>query len=117
MKRSTVVALTLIGVPFAAGAALYELRGRSDMRRNFYADRAACERDYSPKQCDATTAPHSSGLGYVHGWYGPLYAADRAGAAARSDAGPGRVGSATSVATVSTRGGFGGIAGAASASS
>ena len=103
-RRSSAVILTLIGVPFAvaAGADLVGSAG-VEMRRNLYADRTACERDYSPAQCAQPTGANYSG------WYGPYYTADRSTAAARSDPGPGRVGGLATATHVSVRGGFGGF--------
>lgn len=112
MKRSTVVTLALVGV--VGGVAIHDDLRTAEMRRNYYADRAACERDYSVAQCEMTSETvYSSGTTFYHGWYGPSYAADRSSVSV-GDPGPGRVGGiATAVhsgAGVSTRGGFGGTA-------
>lgn len=102
-KRSTAVALTLAGLPLGAIALAYALPGQ-EMRRNLYPDRATCERDYSPQQCEQGIG---SGTRYVSSsWHGPYYFADRSLAAAKTDAGPGRTGWSTAT-QVSTRGGFG----------
>lgn len=116
MKRSTAVTLSLLGI---AGAATIgdNLTRNPEMRRNFYADRAACERDYTPAQCEASGSTSYNNVTYYHGWYGPSYAVNR-GSAAAGDPGPGRIGGiATAVhsaSSVSGRGGFGGTAHAAS---
>ncbi|GEM_PF-2819888 len=122
-RRSRFVVLTLIGLPIATVAGASLLPGRGDAaRRNFYDDRAVCERDYSPQQCEpATTAPTTpattttTGSAYHGGWYGPSYAANRATAPA-GDPGAGRVGNASRV-MISGRGGFGGTGHASAASS
>ena len=80
MKRSTTVALTLIGLPVAVVAAAPLIPPGEELHRNLYADRAGCERDYSPQQCQPRSG---SGTGAV--WYGPYYAANRSAPAARSD--------------------------------
>jgi hypothetical protein len=100
-RRSKIVMWSLIGLPVGA-LALGEAFPGQQMRRNLYADRAACERDYSAAQCET-----NSGSGAYSGFYhGPYYIADRTTAAARGDAGPGRTGQVTA-GEVSTRGGFG----------
>lgn len=110
-RRSQLVTLSLIGVAGAAIVAAEALPG-TPMRRNLYADRAACEADYSPSQCQPATL---SG-GYAgHGWWGPEYTASRRAAPA-GDPGPGRHGLPHSVGR-SVRGGFGGFARAAHAGS
>jgi uncharacterized protein YgiB involved in biofilm formation len=104
-RRSTIVGLTLIGLPVGAMALGSVLPAGQEMRRNLYPDRAACERDYSPAQCEAraTSSGGSSGSG---GWHGPYYYGNRAISEARSDPGAGRTGQITRTET-STRGGFG----------
>jgi hypothetical protein len=97
-RRSNIVLLSLIGVNCAVIVAAESARG-TEMRRNVYHDRASCERDYSPAQCEETSP--SSGR-----WLGPYYAADRTSTAARGDPGSGRTGVATPT-QVSIRGGFG----------
>jgi hypothetical protein len=99
-KRSQIVVLTLIGLPVGA-IALANAFPPQTLKRNLYTDRAACERDYSPAQCEPGTS--SRYFGYV--WHGPYYSADRT-AAARSDPGPGRTGQITRT-EISSRGGFG----------
>lgn len=111
-RRSTAVILTLAGVAGALGIAAEAFPG-TEMRRNLYNDRAACERDYSPQQCQPTQSG-SSGFTYVR-YSGPEYTANR-GAAPAGDPGPGRTGvHAASVSSV--RGGFGGFARGAHAGS
>ena len=112
-RRSNIVTLTLIGVPMAVVLAANVIPEGTKMRRNVYADRAACERDYSPQQCEqANPGDTSSGSGTshssYHGWYhGPYYYADRTASAARTDPGPGRTGIGRVSYQTTTRGGFG----------
>ena len=94
-KRSQIVLLSLIGT---VGLAAEVLPSAEQVRRNLYQDRAACERDYSPQQCQ-----QRSGGG---GWHGPYYSASRSSASARNDPGPGRSGAPVATES-STRGGFG----------
>ena len=101
MKRSTTVALTLIGLPVAVVAAAPLIPPGEELHRNLYADRAGCERDYSLQQCQPRSG---SGTGAV--WYGPYYSANRSAPVAASDPGPGRTGQVTRT-EASTRGGFG----------
>ncbi len=99
-KRSHIVVLTLLGVSLGAVELASAFPGQQ-MRRNLYPDRAGCERDYSPAQCErATSTGHSSGF------HGPYYYANRSLAGARSDPGMGRTGQITATQT-SIRGGFG----------
>jgi hypothetical protein len=105
-KRSNIVVLTLVGLPFGAVALANAFPGQQ-MRRNLYPDRTACERDYSAQQC----APNSSGTSGGHGgggsgYHGPYYSSNRTATAAASDPGPGRTGQITRTET-SVRGGFG----------
>ena len=97
-KRSNAVLLTLIGLPAAVVMAEPLIPQGEQVRRNLYSDRAACERDYSPQQCQQNT-----GSG---GWNGPYYSSNRNSPQAATDPGPGRAGAARAVET-STRGGFG----------
>jgi hypothetical protein len=106
-RRSNTVILSLIGVTSAVVIAA-EAFPATEMRRNVYYDRASCERDYSPAQCEESS-PTSARY-----WLGPAYAADRTSAAARDDPGRGRTGDATPSVT-SIRGGFGAFGLAASA--
>ena len=98
-KRSNAVLLTLIGLPAAVIIAEPFIPQGQEVRRNLYADRGGCERDYSPQQCQP-------GSGSSGGWHGPYYSSNRYSAAAGSDPGPGRSGATHAVET-STRGGFG----------
>jgi hypothetical protein len=101
-KRSQNVLIGLLGLPGAVIVASDLMPSGPLMKRNIYATRAACERDYSPAQCTFDTG------GSHVSFYGPSYNADRSAPAARSYPGPGRVGGlATSVS--SHRGGFGGF--------
>lgn len=112
-RRSNVVALTVIGVPMAVVLAANLIPEGQKMRRNLYADRAACERDYSPQQCEPDSGSGSSSSSSYHsssyhGWYhGPYYHADRSSSVARSDPGPGRTGTGPVSYQTTTRGGFG----------
>jgi hypothetical protein len=100
-KRSNAVTLTLVGLPLGAIMLADAFPGQP-MQRNFYRDSYSCIRDYSPQQCQ----PNSSGSSSPYGFHGPYYRSDRTASAARSDPGPGRFGTYTSVQT-SVRGGFG----------
>jgi hypothetical protein len=88
-RRSNIVVLSLIGLPIATIAAANMIPAGTQVRRNNYQDRAACERDYPPSQCESG----SSGGGGSSGWFyhGPYYSANRSTAAA-GDPGPGRSG-------------------------
>src|SRR6266852_853950 len=103
-KRSNIVLLTMIGLPLGAVALGNVMPAGQEMRRNLYPDRAACERDYAPAQCEARTG--STGTGGTGGWHGPYYYANRAAPEARSDPGAGRTGQLARTET-SMRGGFG----------
>ncbi len=104
-RRSRAVILTLAGMPVAAVALANAFRSQQ-MRRNLYQDRAACERDYRPDQCQPNSGSSTGSTGHTGGFHGPYYNGNRGSAAARSDPGPGRSGQVTAV-QVSTRGGFG----------
>ena len=110
-RRSNAVVLTLIGLPIGAATLANVIPEGQQVQRNIYADRAACERDYSAQQCE----PHgSSGSSSRTGsWHGPYYAVARSTAAA-GDPRPGRGGVHSAVET-STRGGFGAFGRAARA--
>jgi len=101
-KRSQIVLLTLVGLPLGAVALGSAIPAGQEMRRNLYPDRGACERDYSPTQCEAKAGGSAGSSGY----HGPYYYANRTAAEARSDPGPGRTGQVTRT-EISTRGGFG----------
>jgi hypothetical protein len=104
-RRSTIVNLSLVGLPLATIAAAHIIPAETLMRRNNYQDRAACERDYPPPpdRCDQATGSSS----HYYGWHGPYYVADRGSPEARSDPGPGRAGVTPVSYETSTRGGFG----------
>ena len=104
-KRSQIVLLTLVGLPLGAVALGSAIPVGQEMRRNLYSDRGACERDYSPTQCEARPGG-SGGSSGSSGYHGPYYSANRAAPEARSDPGPGRTGQVTRT-EISTRGGFG----------
>jgi hypothetical protein len=112
-RRSNIVVLSLIGLPIATIAAANMIPAGTQMRRNNYPDRAACERDYPPSQCEAGSS--GSGGGGSGGFYhGPYYSANRSTAAA-GDPGPGRSGVTPASYETSTRGGFGAFGRAARA--
>lgn len=101
--RSRLVVVTFVGMAGVA-AAVAAMPESQTVRRNLYGDRASCERDYSPAQCE----PRGGGGGGVGGgrWMGPEYYEDRRLPEASRDPGPGRAGLAQGVRT-SKRGGFG----------
>ena len=101
-RRSNFVTLSLIGLPLGAVALANAFPGQL-MRRNLYADRATCERDYSPQQCQQGS---NAGTAYRGYWHGPYYYSDRGAPGARSDPGIGRTGYFVPTET-SVRGGFG----------
>jgi hypothetical protein len=101
-KRSNIVILSLLGISLGAVEIAGAFPGEQ-MRRNLYPDRTACERDYSPAQCQPGSG---SGTGHSSGFHGPYYYANRSLTAARSDPGMGRTGQITATQT-SIRGGFG----------
>jgi hypothetical protein len=104
MRRSGIVLLSL---PLAVVAVAPLIPEGQQMRRNVYADRASCERDYSPPQCEQSGPGPGGSFGYAGGgWHGPYYAANRPAPGTAADPGPGRIGLASSVET-SVRGGFG----------
>jgi hypothetical protein len=100
-RRSSIVTLTLVGLPLGAVALASAMPGQ-EMRRNLYPDRGACERDYSTAQCQQG----SSSTGGSGGWHGPYYYSNRAASAAQGDPGAGRTGQITRTETT-IRGGFG----------
>jgi hypothetical protein len=99
-KRSSIVMLTLIGLPTAVIMAEPLIPQSQEMRRNLYPDLAACERDYTPQQCQPGSSTSSGGF------HGPYYFGSGSSAQATTDPGPGRSGTPHPV-EVSTRGGFG----------
>jgi hypothetical protein len=99
-RRSQIVTLTLIGLPFAAAVAGRVMPAGEEVRRNLYPDRAACERDYSPQQCQPRHGTN------ITGYHGPYYHPVRGTSGAANDPGPGRSGVPVAIET-STRGGFG----------
>lgn len=110
MRRSRNVRLVLIG---AAGLALLSAAGCTDRReskRNQYASREDCLKDYPENQCTNARGTVIPGGGF---WYGPWYgrAVARAGMV---DPGPGATAvqgrSAFATASETRRGGFGATA-------
>jgi hypothetical protein len=114
-KRSQIVALTLIGLPFGALTIAEMLPPGREMRRNIYSSREECEQDYRRDQCQQGSGTSSTSYYGGRAWYGPDYYADRSTAEARTDPGTGRTGRVTRTET-STRGGFGGFGRSAHAS-
>ena len=103
-RRSQIVTYSIFGLVGAVWLGDWVIPDDVEMRRNLYADRAACERDYTPAQCEPTG---TSGTGTYYGGYrGPSYAAYR-GDATAGDPGSGRTGAYHSSYTTSYRGGFG----------
>lgn len=100
-KRSQIVLLTLLGLPAVTMMAAPLIPQGQEMRRNLYPNQGACERDYSPQQCQ-----QSGGGSAVGVWHGPYYYANRGLPQAGSDPGPGRFAGTKAVQT-SVRGGFG----------
>jgi hypothetical protein len=104
-RRSKIVGLTVVGL-VATVAIVDEGASRSvEMRRNLYADRAACERDYPPSQCQEGS-DGGGGSGSGGGWHGPYYSSNRSNAAA-DDPGAGRTSTSRVSYETSYRGGFG----------
>jgi hypothetical protein len=108
-RRSKIVILTLVGLPFGAIALANAFPGQ-ELRRNLYPDRGACERDYSAQQCEANSGSSSGRTGGAGGggggYHGPYYVSNRSTPGAASDPGAGRTGQITRTET-SVRGGFG----------
>jgi hypothetical protein len=107
-RRSNIVTLSIIGLVGTVWIADKVIPQGVEMRRNLYADRAACERDYPPppNRCEDSGSSGSSSSG-GHGYYhGPYYNADRSTAAA-GDPGSGRTSSTRASYETTTRGGFG----------
>jgi hypothetical protein len=105
-RRSGVVTLTVLGLVSTVFIADEAFPHGVAMRRNLYADRAACERDYPPSECEPTQPTGGTGRGW--GYRGPYYSANRASPPA-GDPGPGRSGVAPASFESSVRGGFGGF--------
>lgn len=104
-KRSNIVVLTVLGLVATVAIADKAIPQGVAMRRNLYTNRADCERDYPPGQCQ----PESSGSGGGSGghYHGPYYGASRSSAGA-DDPGAGRSGGARAMSVENSyRGGFG----------
>jgi hypothetical protein len=104
-RRSSVVFLSLIGLASTVAIADEAIPQPVEMRRNVYANRADCLRDYPPPpdQCEAQS---SGGGGSGGGYHGPYYSSNRS-SATTSDPGPGRAGTTAVAHETSYRGGFG----------
>jgi hypothetical protein len=107
-RRSQIVTYSIFGLLGAVWIGDWVIPSETEMRRNTYPDRAACERDYTPAQCEASgTSGTGSGTYYYGGGYqGPYYAASRS-QATTGDPGSGRSGAVHASYTTSYRGGFG----------
>lgn len=115
-KRSKVVGLTVFGLIATVAIADKTIPQGTAMRRNLYASRSECERDYTPRQCEPESSGGSAGSGGSGGHYrGPYYSASRSSAAA-DDPGAGRSNGSRAISVESsTRGGFGAFGRAAHA--
>lgn len=105
-RRSNIVVLTVLGLVATVAIADKAIPQGVAMRRNLYTNRADCERDYAPGQCQPDSSGSGGGSGGGH-YHGPYYSASRS-SAATADPGAGSSGGtrAMSVET-SYRGGFG----------
>lgn len=103
-RRSTIVTLTVLGLFASLFVADKAIPQGTEMRRNVYANRADCERDYSSNQCQQNSGGGTGGGG--GGYHGPYYRANRT-AAPVDDPGPGRTGATRVSYETSYRGGFG----------
>jgi hypothetical protein len=104
--RSATVTLVVLGAATAGVAACS--RDDDTYRRNGYATREACMKDYQPEQCKEEA--RSGGFGY----FGPWYMSNRA-RAAPGDPGPGATAvdgrsQAANQTAQTRRGGFGATA-------
>jgi hypothetical protein len=110
-RRSNAVSLTVLGLVATVFIADKAIPQSTEMRRNLYANRADCERDYPPppNRCDQDNGgSNSTGGGHGGSFHGPYYNATRSVAAA-DDPGPGRTGATRISYETSYRGGFGAI--------
>lgn len=105
-RRSNIVTLTVLGLFASVFIADKVIPQGTEMRRNLYANRADCERDYSTNQCQPSSTGGSSGTGGGGGYHGPYYRANRVSAPVE-DPGPGRIGATHASYETSYRGGFG----------
>ena len=105
-RRSQIVTLSIVGLVGAVILADHAIPQETEMRRNLYGARAACERDYPPPpdRCEQ----HNSGGGSGGGsgghvfYHGPYYAANQSTAPA-GDPGSGRTATARTSVEASTR--------------
>jgi hypothetical protein len=102
-RRSNIVLLSVVGLVSTVAIADKAIPQPTEMRRNVYANRADCERDYPPDQCQSQNSGGSGG-----GFHGPYYSANRSNAGT-GDPGPGRTGTTAVAHETSYRGGFGAI--------
>jgi hypothetical protein len=115
-RRSQIVSLSIVGMVGAVILADHAIPQGTEMRRNLYGDRAACERDYPPppNRCDQHDSSGGGSSGGHFFYHGPYYAADQSTAPA-GDPGSGRTATARTSVETSTRGGFGAFGRAAHA--
>ena len=102
-RRSNIVWLSVLGLVSTVAIADKAIPQPVEMRRNVYASRTDCERDYPPSQCQSQSSGGGGGGG--GGFHGPYYSTSRSSAAA-DDPGPGRNAAPRTYET-SYRGGFG----------
>jgi hypothetical protein len=110
-RRSNAVGLTILGLVATVGIADKAIPQPTEMRRNLYANRVDCERDYPPppNRCDQDNGgSNTTGGGHGGSFHGPYYSANRSTVPA-GDPGPGRMGATAVAHETSYRGGFGAI--------
>jgi hypothetical protein len=109
-RRSNIVGLTVLGLVSTVFIADKVIPQGTEMRRNVYANRADCERDYPPPpdRCDQDNGGSNTNSGGHVFFHGPYYSANRSSAPA-GDPGPGRSGATRASFETSYRGGFGAI--------
>lgn len=106
-KRSNIVVLTVLGLVATVAIADKVIPQGVATRRNLYATRADCERDYPPSQCEPDSSGSGGGGSGGGHYHGPYYSASRSSAGA-DDPGAGRSGGIRAMSVESSyRGGFG----------
>ncbi|HVH81890.1 MAG TPA: hypothetical protein VM782_21000 [Stellaceae bacterium] len=105
-RRSNVVFLSVLGLVTTVAIADKAIPQPIEMRRNVYASRADCERDYPSSECQSQNSGGGGSSGGGGGYHGPYYSTSRSQATA-DDPGPGRIGSSRAAVETSYRGGFG----------
>ena len=107
-RRSNIVVLTVLGLVATVAIADKVIPQEVAMRRNLYTNRADCERDYPPSQCEPESSGSGGGGSGGH-YHGPYYSASRSSAEA-DDPGAGRSGGTRAMTVESSyRGGFGAV--------